>query len=142
MEKLEAEVRSLKQRLESSVVETGPLDGSQDLMQVIQEGKVRLDEAINKSLEHEQKIIQYQHEIDKKSKQITEMENLVKVRDGLIGMLKAKKDELTSENESLRRYANEVRSLLLEVSVCQDGAGGILTSSCCRPRTTSAAGPR
>lgn len=115
VENLEAEVRSLKQRLESVVVENHDYENNQDLMLAIQEGKLKLDEAMHKSLEHEQRIIQYQHEIDKRSKQLNEMENLVKVRDGLIGMLKAKKDELISENESLRRYANEVRNLLLEV---------------------------
>lgn len=115
MENLEAEVRSLKERLDSAVVEADKLNSTQDVMKIIQEGKLRLDDAMNKSLEHEQKMIQYQHDIEKKAKQLNEMENLVKVRDGLIGMLKAKKDELISENESLRRYANEVRNLLLEV---------------------------
>lgn len=115
VENLEAEVRSLKQRLESAVVESDKYNSNQDLMKIIQEGKVKLDEAMNRTLEYEQKIIQFQHEIDKKVRQLNEMENLVKVRDGLIGMLKAKKDELINENESLRRYANEVRNLLLEV---------------------------
>lgn len=109
-------MKSLKQRLDSAVVEANQFSGTQDLMKIIQEGKIRLDEAMSKSMEHEQRLIQYQHEVDKRTKQLNEMENLVKVRDGLIGMLKAKKDELISENESLRRYANEVRNLLLEVS--------------------------
>lgn len=130
MENLEIEVRSLKQRLDSAVVEADEFSGTQDLMKIIQEGKIRLDEAMNKSMEHEQRLTQYQHEIDKKTKQLNEMENLVKVRDGLIGMLKAKKDELISENESLRRYANEVRNLLLEVSVCCGSVVGVIFISC------------
>lgn len=115
VENLEAEVRNLTQRLESATIESDRLNSNQDLAMVIQESKLKLDEAMNKTLEHEQKIIQYQHDIEKKDKQLNEMDNLVKVRDGLIGMLKAKKDELINENESLRRYANEVRNLLLEV---------------------------
>lgn len=138
MENLEAEVRSLKQRLESVVVESRDFENNQDLMLAIQEGKLKLDEAMHKSLEHEQRIIQYQHEIEKRSKQLNEMENLVKVRDGLIGMLKAKKDELISENESLRRYANEVRNLLLEVFllVLCVVLRFLILSFCSRPKTT------
>lgn len=90
---------------------------TQDLKKMVHEGKLKLNEAMKKSLEQEQKIMKYDHDLDQQSKQINEMENLLKVRDGLIGMLKAKKDELLNENESLRRYANEVRNLLLEVRI-------------------------
>lgn len=109
------EVSNLQLRLDAAVTD-GPVGPPSDMMKIMHEGKVKLNEAMKKSLEHEQRIMQYEHEMDKQGKQINEMENLLKVRDGLIGMLKAKKDELLNENDSLRRYANEVRNLLLEVN--------------------------
>lgn len=114
IEALEIEVKNLQMRLDAAVSESSA-GLSNDMMKIMHEGKVKLNEAMKKTLEHEQRIIQYEHEMDKQGKQINEMENLLKVRDGLIGMLKAKKDELLNENDSLRRYANEVRNLLLEV---------------------------
>lgn len=86
-----------------------------DLKQMLQEGKQKLEQALKRSLENEQKIIKYEHEIEQKVKQINDMENLLKVRDGLIGMMKTKKDEIAMENDSLNRYAEEIRQLLLEV---------------------------
>lgn len=115
IEALEMEVKNLQMRLDAAVTESSSTLPTNDMMKMMHEGKVKLNEAMKKSLEHEQRIIQYEHEMDKQGKQINEMENLLKVRDGLIGMLKAKKDELLNENDSLRRYANEVRNLLLEV---------------------------
>lgn len=114
IEALEMEVKNLQLRLDSAVADNSS-GSTSEMMKMMHEGKVKLNEAMKKSLEHEQRLIQYEHEMDKQGKQINEMENLLKVRDGLIGMLKAKKDELLNENDSLRRYATEVRNLLLEV---------------------------
>lgn len=79
------------------------------------EGRMKLEQLLKKSLEYEHRIIKYEHEMNKQSKQISEMENLLKVRDGLISMMKAKKDELQMENDCLNKYANEIRDLLLQV---------------------------
>ncbi|XP_018331754.1 myosin-9-like isoform X2 [Agrilus planipennis] len=85
-----------------------------DLNYVLRENRLKLDEMLRKSLDYEQKIIKYDHDFEMQQKQIYEMDNLLKVRDGLIGMLKAKKDELYVENESLTKYANEIRDALME----------------------------
>lgn len=91
-------------------------DNRYDYKTMVHEVKMQLNEALKKSLEQEQKMIKYEHELDMRNRQVNELDNLLKVRDGLIGMLKAKKDDLLSENESLKKYANEVRSVLAEVS--------------------------
>lgn len=88
-----------------------------ELKDTINEGKMKLEYALKKSLDNEQKVIKYQEEMEKQNRKMNEMGNLLKVRDGLIGMIKLKKDELATENESLTKYANEMRQLLLEVNI-------------------------
>lgn len=84
---------------------------------MLHEGRMKLEQSLKKSLEYEHKIIRYEHDLNRQGKQICEMENLLKVRDGLISMMKAKKDELQMENDSLNKYANEIRDLLLQVII-------------------------
>lgn len=90
---------------------------SVELKETINEGRLKLEYALKKSLENEQKIIKYEDEIERHTKRIGELETLLKVRDGLIGTIKIKKDEVESENASLTKYSNEMRQLLLEVSL-------------------------
>ncbi|XP_022902540.2 putative leucine-rich repeat-containing protein DDB_G0290503 isoform X1 [Onthophagus taurus] len=94
-------------------LDTVPRD-TQELKAMLEEGKAKLQRALAKSLDNEQKLIKYEHDINQHKKQLNDMENLLKVRDGLIGMLKAKKDELMLENESLHKYSEEVRQLLFD----------------------------
>lgn len=87
---------------------------TQELQSMLEEGKAKLQKALTKSLDNEQKLIRYEHDMNQQKKQLNDMENLLKVRDGLISMLKAKKDELVLENESLHRYSEEIRQLLFD----------------------------
>ncbi|GJQ81192.1 hypothetical protein Trydic_g23361 [Trypoxylus dichotomus] len=87
---------------------------TQELQSMLEEGKAKLQRALTKSLDNEQKLIRYEHDMNQQKKQLNDMENLLKVRDGLISMLKVKKDELVLENESLHRYSEEIRQLLFD----------------------------
>lgn len=95
-------------------------DSTADLKETITEGKMKLEFALKKSLDNEQKVIKYEAEIERHVKKINDMENLLKVRDGLIGMIKIKKNELFNDNETLTKYAHEMRQLLLEVNMNSD----------------------
>ncbi|KAF5289348.1 hypothetical protein FQA39_LY15134 [Lamprigera yunnana] len=113
---LNAEVAELKSR-DVPLLEENDIDDigeGAELKLMLHEGKGKLEDFIQKSSENEQKAITYKHDLDKQSKQLCEMENLLKAREGLLSLIKAKKDELQLENTSLNRYANEVRELLIQ----------------------------
>ena len=90
-------------------------ESTSELKITLEEGKSKLQKVIVKSIENEQKLIQYEHELNQQKNQKMELENLLGLRDGLIAVLKNRKDEILMENESLQRYSEEVRRLLLEV---------------------------
>lgn len=73
---------------------------------------------MNKSFEAEQKILQCENVIDKQSKQMNEMENLLRYRENMAGVLKASRDELLVEKDSLIRYSHETRAVLSQV-ICR-----------------------
>ncbi|KAJ8910161.1 hypothetical protein NQ315_005764 [Exocentrus adspersus] len=83
---------------------------------MVEEGRQKLNELMKKSMESEQKILHYENVIEKQSKQMNEMENLLRYRENMAGVLKASRDELILEKESLTRYSHEMRTVLAEVS--------------------------
>ncbi|XP_031341805.1 COP1-interactive protein 1-like isoform X1 [Photinus pyralis] len=110
---LKAEVEELK--LKISIPESGESDLEEnELKRMLYDGKSKLEALIKKSSQNEQKAISFQHELDKRTRQLNDMENLLKVRDGLIKLLKAKKDDLQIESNSLNKYGNTIRELLLQ----------------------------
>lgn len=90
-------------------------ESTSELKISLEEGKAKLQKAILKSVENEQKLIQYEYELNQQKNQKMELENLLRLRDSLINVLKSRKDEIVMENESLQKYSEEVRRLLLEV---------------------------
>lgn len=114
--RLTAEIRQLKVRQEhlEQLNEKCPAD---DLQHLVEQTREKLHELMKKSLESEQKIIHCEHIIEKQSKQLNEMENLLRYRENMAGVLKASRDELVSEKNSLARYSHEMRTVLSEVSV-------------------------
>ncbi|KAF2880912.1 hypothetical protein ILUMI_25261 [Ignelater luminosus] len=111
---LKADIENLQQYPIINSFELDKPTKDSDLKMMLHEGRIKLEQSLKKSLEYEHKLIRYEHDLNRQSKQIYEMENLLKVRDGLISMMKAKKDELQMENDSLNKYANEIRDLLLQ----------------------------
>lgn len=109
-------VNNLEERIRALQIEAQK-ETDQELKKSLQEGRLKLEQALKRSLENEQRLLKFEHDIEQKTKQMNDMENLLKVRDGLIGMMKTKKDELSQENESLNQYAEQVRALLIQVKV-------------------------
>lgn len=107
-------VNNLEERIRALQMEAQK-ETDQELKKSLQEGRLKLEQALKRSLENEQRLLKFEYEIEQKTKQLNQMENLLQVRDGLIGMIKTKKDELTLENESLNEYAEQVRTLLIQV---------------------------
>lgn len=116
IEQLKVQIENLQAGAIVNNLENIPHD-TQELQSMLEEGKAKLQKALTKSLDNEQKLIRYEHDMNQQKKQLNDMENLLKVRDGLISMLKVKKDELVLENESLHRYSEEIRQLLFDVSI-------------------------
>lgn len=114
--KLTAEIRQLKVRQEhlEELNEKCPTD---NLQRMVEEGRNKLNELMKKSLESEQKLIHCENIIEKQSKQMNEMENLLRYRENMAGVLKASRDELILEKESLTKYSHEMRTVLAEVSL-------------------------
>lgn len=112
--KLTAEIRQLKVRQEhlEELNEKCPTD---NLQRMVEEGRNKLNELMKKSLESEQKLLHCENIIEKQSKQMNEMENLLRYRENMAGVLKASRDELILEKESLTRYSHEMRTVLAEV---------------------------
>lgn len=111
---LQMSVSNLEERIRALQIEA-QRETDQGLKKSLQEGRLKLEQALKRSLENEQRLLKFEHDIEQKTKQLNDMENLLKVRDGLIGMMKTKKDELSQENESLNQYAEQVRALLIQV---------------------------
>lgn len=111
---LQMSVNNLEERIRALQIEAQK-ETDQELKKSLQEGRLKLEQALKRSLENEQRLLKFEYEIEQKTKQLNDMENLLKVRDGLIGMMKTKKDELSQENESLNQYAEQVRALLIKV---------------------------
>lgn len=111
--KLNAELRHLKLR-QDALEEQNLNCPTDELRKMVSDGRQKLTEIMKKSMENEQKLAHYEATIEKQHKQMNEMENLLRVRDGLIGMIKAKKDELIMEKDSLTRYCKDVRNMLAE----------------------------
>ncbi|XP_044748786.1 myosin-10-like isoform X2 [Coccinella septempunctata] len=111
--KLSAELKHLKIR-QDALEEQNLNCPTDELRKMVADGRQKLSEIIKKSMENEQKLACYESTIEKQHKQMNEMENLLRVRDGLIGMIKAKKDELLMEKDSLTRYCKDVRNMLAE----------------------------
>ncbi|CAH1160222.1 unnamed protein product, partial [Phaedon cochleariae] len=113
--KLTSEIRQLKVRQEhlEEINRKCPTD---NLQKMVEEGRQKLSELMRKSLESEQKLLQCENIIDKQTKQMNEMENMLRFRENLAGVLKASRDELFIEKESLTRYSQEMRTVLAEVT--------------------------
>ncbi|KAL3267417.1 hypothetical protein HHI36_011546 [Cryptolaemus montrouzieri] len=111
--KLNAELKHLKIR-QDALEEQNLNCPTDELRKMVADGRQKLSEIMKKSMENEQKLACYENTIEKQHKQMNEMENLLRVRDGLIGMIKAKKDELLMEKDSLTRYCKDVRNMLAE----------------------------
>lgn len=115
MSKLTSEIRQLKVRQEH-LEELNLKCPTENLQKMVEEGRQKLNELMKKSMESEQKILHYENVIDKQSKQMNEMENLLRYRENMAGVLKASRDELILEKESLTRYSHEMRTVLAEVN--------------------------
>ncbi|XP_074037753.1 uncharacterized protein isoform X2 [Leptinotarsa decemlineata] len=113
--KLTSEIRQLKVRQEH-LEELNQKCPTENLQKMVEEGRAKLTELMRKSLESEQKILHCENVIEKQSKQINEMENLLRYRENMAGVLKASRDELVIEKESLTRYSQEMRTVLAEVT--------------------------
>lgn len=114
---MKVEIENLKQRLAVPTIENNNvIMEDNDLKNLLHEGRVKLEQSLKKTLDYEHKIIKYEHDLNKQNKQLCDMENLLKVRDGLVSMMKAKKDELELENDSLNKYANGIRELLIQAN--------------------------
>nr|CAI5844152.1 unnamed protein product [Callosobruchus analis] len=113
--RLTSEIRQLKVRQEH-LEELNQKCPAENLQRMVEEGRNKLNELMKKSLDSEQKILQCESIIEKQSKQINEMENLLRYRENMAGVLKASRDELILEKESLTKYSQEMRSVLAEVS--------------------------
>ncbi|KAF5285011.1 hypothetical protein FQR65_LT02323 [Abscondita terminalis] len=110
-----SEIEQLKLKEKTQALNTQ--DGNEEqseLKMMLREGKTKIEQLIKKSSENEQKAISYKHDLDKRSKQLCEMENLLKAREELLTVIKVKKDELQIENTTLNKYANEIRELLIQ----------------------------
>ncbi|KAG5886703.1 hypothetical protein JTB14_015768 [Gonioctena quinquepunctata] len=113
--KLTSEIRQLRVRQEH-LEEMNQKCPTENLQKMVEEGRAKLTELMRKSLESEQKIIHCENVIEKQSKQMNEMENLLRYRENMAGVLKASRDELVIEKESLTRYSQEMRTVLAEVT--------------------------
>lgn len=87
-----------------------------ELQKMIEEGRAKLSELMKKSMESEQKIAHYETVIQKQNRQMLEMENLLRYRENMSGVMKASRDELLIEKESLTRYTQEMRTALAELT--------------------------
>ncbi|CAG9827323.1 unnamed protein product [Diabrotica balteata] len=113
--KLTSEIRQLKVRQEH-LEELNQKCPTESLQKMFEEGKNKLRELMKKSLESEQKIAHCEQIIDKQSRQMNEMENLLRYRENMAGVLKTSREELFIEKESLTKYSQELRTLLAEVT--------------------------
>ncbi|XP_050501237.1 myosin-8-like isoform X2 [Diabrotica virgifera virgifera] len=113
--KLTSEIRQLKVRQEH-LEELNQKCPTDSLQKMFEEGKNKLRELMKKSLESEQKIAHCEQIIDKQSRQMNEMENLLRYRENMAGVLKTSREELFIEKESLTKYSQELRTLLAEVT--------------------------
>ncbi|KAK4887218.1 hypothetical protein RN001_003489 [Aquatica leii] len=112
---LNSEVEQLKLKEKSlSLDEKNDNEEESELKLMLIEGKTKIEQLIKKSSENEQRAIDFKHDLDKRNKQLYEMENLLKAREELLTIMKIKKDELQIENNSLNKYANEIRELLIQ----------------------------
>ncbi|CAG9854149.1 unnamed protein product [Phyllotreta striolata] len=113
--KLTSEMRQLKVRQEH-LEELNQKCPTENLQKMVEEGRSKLTELMKKSLDSEQKILHCESIIDKQSKQVNEMENLLRYRENMAGVLKTDRDQLVIEKESLNRYSHELRTVLAEVT--------------------------
>lgn len=112
-------LKSCNKNLEEQIDVLQPNGDHEDWDRTSQIGKkecrCNLDKMLKKLLGYEQRILKHQYESEQQRKQLSDMENLMKNRDDLISAMKAKKDELALESESLNRYASDMRESLLQV---------------------------
>ncbi|XP_030745813.1 myosin-10-like isoform X2 [Sitophilus oryzae] len=112
---LRSEIRQLKVRQEA-LEEQNFNCPTEELQKMVEEGRYKLNELMKKSIESEQKLEHYSSVIEKQTQQMSEMENLLRYRENMAGVLKASRDELVLEKESLTRYSQEMRTVLAEVT--------------------------
>ncbi|CAH0561376.1 unnamed protein product [Brassicogethes aeneus] len=113
--KLTTEIRHLKVR-QDALEEQNVVCPTVELQTMVEEGRAKLNELMRKSMESEQKIADYEAIIDKQAKQMVEMENLLRYRDNMSGVLKNSRDEIMLEKESLIKYSHDLRSVLIDVT--------------------------
>lgn len=111
---LVTEVRHLKMR-QDALEDQNCNCSTKDLQQMIDDGRAKLNELMRKSVENEQSISKYEGVIDKQKKHIIEMENLMRYKESMTGILKNNRDELVLDRESLLKYSQEIRTVLVEV---------------------------
>ncbi|KAH1014701.1 hypothetical protein HUJ05_012543 [Dendroctonus ponderosae] len=112
---LHAEIRQLKVRQEA-LEEQNYGCPTEQLQKMVEDGRHKLSELMRRSIESEQKLEHYSNLIEKQTQQMNEMENLLRYRENMAGVLKASRDELVLEKESLTRYSQEMRTVLAEVT--------------------------
>lgn len=112
---LRSEITQLKVRQEA-LEEQNYSCPTEQLQKMVEEGRQKLNELMRKSIESEQKLEHYAHVIERQTHQMSEMENLLRYRENMAGVLKASRDELVLEKESLTRYSQEMRTVLAEVT--------------------------
>ncbi|XP_076274411.1 uncharacterized protein LOC143205180 isoform X2 [Rhynchophorus ferrugineus] len=112
---LRSEIRQLKVRQEA-LEEQNFSCPTDELQRMVEEGRYKLNELMKKSIESEQKLEHYSSVIERQTHQMSEMENLLRYRENMAGVLKASRDELVLEKESLTRYSQEMRTVLAKVT--------------------------
>ncbi|XP_050305465.1 golgin subfamily A member 6-like protein 7 [Anthonomus grandis grandis] len=112
---LRAEMKQLKVRQEA-LEEQNVKCPTDELQRMIEEGRGKLSDLMRKSIDSEQKIEYYTLVVEKQGHQISEMENLLRYRENMAGVLKASRDELLMEKESLTKYSQELRLVLTELT--------------------------
>ncbi|KAL1513111.1 hypothetical protein ABEB36_002573 [Hypothenemus hampei] len=112
---LRSEIRQLKVRQEA-LEEQNYNCPTEELKKMVEEGRQKLQDLMRRSIDSEQKLEHFTHVIEKQTQQMSEMENLLRYRENMAGVLKASRDELILEKESLTRYSQEMRTVLAEVT--------------------------
>ncbi|XP_060531861.1 myosin heavy chain, clone 203-like isoform X2 [Cylas formicarius] len=112
---LRSEIRQLKVRQEA-LEEQNYNCPTEELQRMVEEGRHKLNELMKKSMESEQKLEDYASVIEKQSQQMSDMENLLRFRENMTVVLKATRDELLMERQSLTKYSEEIRTVLIEVT--------------------------
>ncbi|XP_066142896.1 putative leucine-rich repeat-containing protein DDB_G0290503 [Euwallacea fornicatus] len=86
------------------------------LQSMIDEGRQKLSELTKQSIETRQSLEHNANVIEQQTRQMSQMENLLRYREKMAEVFKASRDKLVLEKESLARYSQEMKTALGEVN--------------------------